>query len=352
LYTFVIKPLRFFLNALTILKNKKRGFMNLPDGFTYRAPTIADVDAVAALADTVAYALIERGAIESPHYLLNTWFGAGQDYTQFLEGRHLLVFTPDNRLVAYLETENELTDGFFWFNIILHPDFSSESLFHALRAQAEAWGQAQVALQPPGEYQLITQGWAQDTRYASYVKSAGYDTVRFWKRMEIEMDTPPPPPRLSNGFTIRPYRGSEDDPKIFEAWREAMAEDWGTTTDLTLEEFLFYKVSRETEQDLSLWRFAMEGEEIAGFTIARWERTGDPDVGHIRDVGVHRAYRRQGLALALLHATFAEFYRQGKRRVSLGVDGLNANGANHLYERAGMTATLTQYKYGKPLTTN
>jgi len=324
--------------------------MNLPDTFTYRAPTIDDVDVVAALADVVAYALIGRGAIESHDYLLNSWYGTAQDHTESLQGKHLLVFSPDSTLVAYLETENQLTDGIFWFNVIMHPDYQSELLFHALRAQAETWAQAQVVEQPTGGYQLITQGWAQDKIYASYMQSAGYEMVRFWKRMEIEMDAPPPALHLSNGFSIRPYRRGEDDQKIFNAWREAMADDWGSTTDLTLDEFMFYKVSRESEQDLSLWHFAMDGDEIAGFTIARWERAGDPEAGHIRDVGVRRAYRRKGLALALLHATFAEFYRQGKPRVSLGVDGLNANGANQLYERAGMTATLTQYKYGKPLT--
>lgn len=325
--------------------------MNLPDIFTYRVPTMEDVEAVAALANEIAYPLIGRGAIESPQYLLNTWFGPEQDYSQSLEGKYLLVVAPDNSLVAYLESENELDldEGLFWFNILIHPDHTSESLFNALRIQAEAWGQAQVEAYPQGNYQFVTQAWAQDHIYDAYIKRAGYEVIRLWKRMDITLDAPPPPPHLDNGFMIRPYRRGEDDHKIFEAWREAMADDWGTTTDLTFEEFMFYKVSHETEQDLSLWQFAVHGDEIAGFTIARWERQGDPDAGHIRDVGVRRAYRRQGVGLALLHATFGEFHRQGKRRVSLGVDGMNANGANQLYERAGMTAILTQYKYGKPL---
>lgn len=321
--------------------------MNLPHDFTVRAPTVADVDKVAALTDSAARAMIGRGAHENRTILLNSWYGADQDYGQSLEGKHLLVFDPTQRLIAYMETEAEADEHFFWFNITMGPETRSAALFHPLREQAEAWGRAWVATQPAGEYQFLTQAWAQDTLLDGYVRDAGYEIVRFFKRMDIQMDAPPPAPLLTNGFTIRPYRRGDDDHKIYEAWREAMAEDWGTTTELTFDEFMFYKVSQESDLDLSLWRFAMDGDEIAGFTIARWERSGDPDLGHIRDVGVRRAYRRKGLALALLHATFDGFYRNGKRAVSLGVDGMNPNGANQLYERAGMHASLTQYKYGK-----
>lgn len=323
--------------------------MKLVSEYSVRTPTVEDVTSVAALANVVSQHLIRRGAIETTDYLLNTWFGPQQDHTQSLEGKHLLVMAPDNALIGYLETENEPEHGMFWFNILIHPDHWSESLFHALRTQAETWGATCGNSTSRDDYQLVTQAWAQDTPYDSYIKAAGYETIRYWKRMDITLNDPPPVPQIAPGFTIRPYHRGRDDHKIFEAWCEAMADDWGTTTDLTFDEFMFYKVSRESEQDLSLWHVAMDGEEIAGFTIARWERAGDTEAGHIRDVGVRRAYRRKGLALALLHATFGEFYHQGKSRVSLGVDGMNANGANHLYERAGMKAMLTLYKYGKPL---
>jgi len=51
---------------------------------------------------------------------------------------------------------------------------------------------------------------------------------------------------------------------------------------------------------------------------------------------VLRPWRRRGLALALLHHTFGEFYRRGKRRVGLGVDADSLTGALRLYEKAGM----------------
>jgi ribosomal protein S18 acetylase RimI-like enzyme len=60
------------------------------------------------------------------------------------------------------------------------------------------------------------------------------------------------------------------------------------------------------------------------------------DIGWIRSLGVRRRWRRKGLAMALLHHSFGEFYRRGKRSVGLGVDSENPTGATRLYERAGM----------------
>ncbi len=42
------------------------------------------------------------------------------------------------------------------------------------------------------------------------------------------------------------------------------------------------------------------------------------------------------MGLAFLQHSFGEFYRRGKRKVSLGVDAENLTGALRLYEKAGM----------------
>ena len=89
--------------------------------------------------------------------------------------------------------------------------------------------------------------------------------------------------------------------------------------------------------------------EIAGYTICRWERPGEPEVGHLRDLGVRRPWRRRGIAASLLGHSFAEFQRLGKRKVSLGVDSTSLTGADRLYERAGMRAIQRSLIYEKEL---
>lgn len=48
------------------------------------------------------------------------------------------------------------------------------------------------------------------------------------------------------------------------------------------------------------------------------------------------AWRRRGIAGALLRAAYALFRNRGVDDVRLNVDGDNISGASHLYERAGM----------------
>ncbi|MGH2515177.1 MAG: GNAT family N-acetyltransferase, partial [Ktedonobacterales bacterium] len=77
---------------------------------------------------------------------------------------------------------------------------------------------------------------------------------------------------------------------------------------------------------------AMDGDQIAGFSLCRPEE----GMGWVDDLGIRRPWRRRGLALALLLASFGEFYRRGERVVGLSVDAQSLTGATRLYEKAGM----------------
>jgi len=72
-------------------------------------------------------------------------------------------------------------------------------------------------------------------------------------------------------------------------------------------------------------------------------------MGWVGTLGVRRPYRRQGLGLALLRHSFAEFYRRGRRRVGLGVDSQNLTGATRLYQKAGMHVSRVQLIFEKEL---
>ncbi len=67
-------------------------------------------------------------------------------------------------------------------------------------------------------------------------------------------------------------------------------------------------------------------------------RPGEPDMGqgHVTSLGVRRAWRRQGLGLAILHHAFGKFYRRSKARVLPDADVESPTGATRLYEKAGM----------------
>jgi ribosomal protein S18 acetylase RimI-like enzyme len=70
-----------------------------------------------------------------------------------------------------------------------------------------------------------------------------------------------------------------------------------------------------------------------------------PAAGYVDSLGTLRAYRGRGLGRALLLTSFAEFYRRGHRKVTLGVDAESPTGALGLYESAGMTAEQEGWRY-------
>ncbi len=86
--------------------------------------------------------------------------------------------------------------------------------------------------------------------------------------------------------------------------------------------------------DPSLWLVAAASGEIPGAAICRFEQS--TRAGWVDTLAVRGAFRRRGIALALLTCAFRTFHERGVRRVRLRVDGDSTTGALELYERAGM----------------
>jgi ribosomal protein S18 acetylase RimI-like enzyme len=93
----------------------------------------------------------------------------------------------------------------------------------------------------------------------------------------------------------------------------------------------------------------MDGDEVVGVSLCNGKTAEDPDMSYVMSLGVRRPYRRQGVALALLHHTFGECYRRGKRKVALDVDADSLTGATRLYEKAGMHVQRQSAVYRKEL---
>jgi ribosomal protein S18 acetylase RimI-like enzyme len=94
--------------------------------------------------------------------------------------------------------------------------------------------------------------------------------------------------------------------------------------------------SDEDPEAARYWFVAVDGGEIAGFVLSRVGISQTPEEAWIYIVGVRPAWRRRGIALALLQHRLWELYQKGKRRVRLEVDTQNPTGATRLYEKAGM----------------
>ena len=100
---------------------------------------------------------------------------------------------------------------------------------------------------------------------------------------------------------------------------------------------------------MAVARDGQDGERCVGISLNRTQADGDAEMGWIGSLGVLREYRHRGLATALLHQSFGDFYRRGKKRVGLGVDAQNLTGALRLYQGVGMRVARQYNIYEKEL---
>jgi ribosomal protein S18 acetylase RimI-like enzyme len=134
--------------------------------------------------------------------------------------------------------------------------------------------------------------------------------------------------------------------------REAFRDNWGYVERPFEAEYKrwMHTLDRDPDCDPSpFWFVALDGEEIAGLCLCHPTTAGDPASASIHTVGVRPAWRRRGIALALLRYSFGVLYRTGKRKASLEVNAQNPTGATRLYEKAGMVVERHYDDYEKEL---
>jgi len=138
---------------------------------------------------------------------------------------------------------------------------------------------------------------------------------------------------------------------MMRALYESFKDHWGFV-DEPFENYLarwLHWAENIKSMDPAMWYIAVKDGEVAGGCLCTTERPEDPDMGWVNTLGVRRAFRKNGLGLAMLQVAFGEFYRRGKKRAGLGVDASSLTGALALYEKAGMHIAIHQHSFQKVL---
>jgi len=312
----------------------------LPDGFTIRAPTLDDAEAIAELANTCR--LAEQGTPnQTADEIRDVWQTAGSGFNLATDA--WAVVTPDGKLIAYADL---FQSGYVVFYTAgwTHPDYCGQGIGTYLLRLLEARARQRISAAPAGTRISIKTASISDKNGAArqLVEQEGYRLVRHIWEMKIEMDSAPPAPAWPEGLTARTFIPDQDFLPLYAAVEEAFQDHWNHTP-MSLEEWE-QRVKREGF-DPTLWFLALDGKEIAGAALCRYQ-SGTAWIGRL---AVRRPWRRQGLGMALLRQAFGEFYRRGKRQVALTVDSQNQTGATRLYEQAGMRVTWQYDTYEKEL---
>jgi mycothiol synthase len=231
----------------------------------------------------------------------------------------------DGRLAAYADLEvrpsgRMMADGY------VHPALRGRGVGSELLRLTEDEARARMGSVDGRVYLQNATTATADGLY----RPRGYETVRRFRRMVIELESAPhpePPP----GVALRALRPGEE-PAVHDLLEEAFAEHWEHQRR-TFDQYARRTFSRD-DYDPSLCAVAETDGELAGASLNWWKDVGD--WGWIGTIGVPPRFRGRGIGEALMRWTFAEFGRRGEHRVALGVDAQNETGATRLYERLGM----------------
>jgi len=193
--------------------------------------------------------------------------------------------------------------------------------------------------------------WAYD-RQADRIcllESADYRIARyFFEMLRPTLDDIPELP-MPAGIEIRSVR-PEQYRQIWDADIEAFRDHWGgmDTSDAS---FTRHFSGPHFRPDL--WRVAWDGEEVAGVVMNQILTSYNQATGNRRGllagVSVRRAWRRRGLARALVADSLRGFCDSGMTEAVLGVDAENPTGALGVYEATGFVVDKRGRNYSKPL---
>lgn len=287
-----------------------------------RTPTLDDAPAITAFLDEHSRAIVgetEIGEDEIRHWLTipSLWFQLAE---------------CGGRVVGYLDVVTE------------DDELHVADVRTLEREPADALVEAAEAHAAPGRIHAAAQG--DDDLMRTVYERHGYELVRHAFQMRIELDGEPPEPKWPDGVVVRAFRPG-DETRVHAAQQAAFADHWEFHPQ-TFEEWRTYTLDRH-DFDPALWWLAEDGDELAGVALTSWHFSGDREFGWVHMLAVRPAWRRRGLATALLQQSFRGFHQRGATRVGLGVDGENTTGAVRLYERAGMRPVRRNDIYEKHL---
>ncbi len=322
-------------------------FSGIPAFFTVRPATFEDVVVATDFFNRCSLEQVGRAEYKADeiHY---EWQSPSFDLARDTR----LVFAPEGALVGYMElwAMAPYVRLYCWGRV--DPQYRGLGIGSALLHWAENDARQRILLAPDHAQVMLVQGaLSTDLQAQELLMVLGFEKARYFSRMMLELNGAILEPVLPQGIVIRPYVQGVEERALVRAIAAAFKDHWGHVDRPEDEDYRLwmYRIENDPDFDPSLWFVAVAGEEIAGMSLCHSHLTEDPEMGWVGTLGVVRPWRHQGLGLALLHHSFREFQRRGRRRVGLGVDAQSLTGATRLYERAGMKVVRQYINFEKEL---
>jgi mycothiol synthase len=271
--------------------------------------------------------------------------------------RDLLVVERGGVIVGYVRVEwRDLEDGTRGFHavVMLDPVHGGSGLYAAMLQWTEERSIANARAIPVEKRRpssLRTFSFGAEVDLAAALEASGWTrTGHGYEMVRPTLDDIPELP-MPDGLEVRDVTTERASRRLVwdaatDAFRDERNEAEPTESDWesSLEDPL---------EDPSLWLIAFDGDEIAGGVHGRIDPEENAHHGRERGlvaaVYTRRAWRRRGLARALIARCLVRLRERGMTSAYLGVDGLNPNQATDLYSALGFEVASTTYDWTKPL---
>jgi len=191
----------------------------------------------------------------------------------------------------------------------------------------------QMAKTLPDDKPKLVSVWrmqAAESQIAFY-KSKGFEPHRYFFEMVRPIDKPLDKHPLPEGIDIREVK-PEHYRKIWDADSEAFRDHWGYFEP---SEDQFEAWQDDEDFQPHLWKVAWDGNEVVGRVGNQLDEEENKEFGRKRgyteDISVRKAWRKRGIAKALIAESIRMFKEMGMEDTGLGVDAENPNGALKLY---------------------
>jgi mycothiol synthase len=307
----------------------------LPAGYSQRAPTADDLEAVAALVATCEAA--DAGRVETSVSALRAqWRGLD------LAEEAVTISHATGQVVAFADLLNRGYASVYVYGHV-HPGHRGRGLGAFLVAWGEQWTCDRMERAPAGARVAVRHYIrASNAAARDLLEEQDYPSVRGVYVMAMELDAPPAAPEWADRIAVRPFAPGRDERAAFEAYEEASRDMWDRAPG-TYESWLAF--TARTDPSLLFLAESTEDGEVVGVCACSMA----DETGEVVGLRVRAAWRRRGLGLALLRHSFGEFHRRGARTARLSVDAESPTGAPRLYERAGMRVTESYVVHQKEL---
>ena len=307
-------------------------------GLTWRPLTRADVPAVAALVAQVEEA--DAQPYRTSEAEVDEWFD-GEWKDPAADSR--VGLDADGTPRAWMAVEAP-PGGVRVVRAYLHGGVHPELRGRGVGRQLVAWATARARQRlatsdavVPGRIAAFLEDHRSDA-IALYA-AAGFRPIRYYTDMRRDLAEPLPEVRDPEGVRIVPWSPELDD-AVRRAHNEAFADHWGS--EPRTPETWAHGRSMFAPQWSHVAVDAATG-EVAGYAMSGryeqdWPVSGYTS-GYTELLGVRRAWRGRGVAVALLAAAMASYRADGMQYAELDVDTANPSGAHGLYAALGYQVT-------------